>query len=154
MDSQKRRTNDGGDQLEPSLREVVERIADSQPPENLVTRCVELAKSQTPGQRPEPATKRNAPRVATWLIATAVAASIVAAAVLMRPVDDSRYVVQPNPPTIQEDDSRVSEWINESPTLWAYHQTARQSPDELDDLLEAHARDFRVSGTAMSIFGS
>ena len=155
MDSQRPRTNDGDDQLEPSLREVVERIAESQPPENLVTRCVTLAKSQTPDQRPEPASLRTNPRVASWLVAvTAVAASIVAVAVFMRPVEDSRHVVQSNPPSIQEDDSDDFEWINESPTFWVYHQTAQQSPEELDDLLEAHAQDFRVSGPAVSMFGS
>jgi hypothetical protein len=153
MDSQKPRTNDGDDQLDPSLSDVVERIADSQPPEDLVVRCVKVAKSQTPDPRPEPA-KRPSQRAAPWLIAVAIAASIIAAVVLLQPANDSRYVVKPKSPVIQEEEPFDPEWVNESPTLWAYHQTANQSPDELDDLLEAHARDFRVSGPVMSMFGS
>jgi hypothetical protein len=153
MDSRDPSTNDGDDQLDPPLREVVQRIAESQPPEDLVARCVKLAKRQRPDQRPEPA-ERTSPRAATWLIAAAVAASIIAAVVYLRPVDDSREVVQQKPRVIQEEDPFDTEWVNESPTLWAYHQTAQQSPEDLDDLLETHARDFRVSGPAMSLFGS
>ena len=152
MDSRNPRTNGGDDQLHPSLHDVVERIADRQPPDELVARCLELAKSQTPDQRPKPA-RRTSRRGAHWLIAAALAASIVAAVVLLRPADESRYVVVQEPPTIQED-SFDSEWVNESPTLWAYHQKAHQTPDALDDLLEAHAREFNVSGSAMSMFGS
>jgi hypothetical protein len=153
MNSRKTGQNDSDDQLDPSLREVVRRIADSQPPEELVKRCVTLAKSQTPDQRPEPA-KHTSRQAAPWLIAVAIAATIMAVVVLRRPANDPRYVVKPNPPVIHQETSFDSEWVNESPTLWAYHQKSHQTPDALDDLLEAHAREFRVSGPAMSVFGS
>jgi hypothetical protein len=153
MNSGKTRPNDRDDQLDPSLRKVVQRIADRQPPEELVTRCVTLAKSQTPQLRPEPA-RHSSRRAAPWLIAVAIAASIMAMVVLRRPADDSIHVAESNPPVMQEENSFDSEWVSESPTLWAYRRRAHQTPDALDDLLDTHAREFRVSGPAMPAFGS
>lgn len=159
MDSQKPWSNDrdSDDQLDPSLREVVERISVSQPPQDLVARSVKLAKRQVANQHTQPSDRRY--RWATpWLVVLAVATSIVIAVTLwQRPDHDSdepNIAVKSKGATAPEADEFDSDWVNESPTMWAYHQTAGQSSEQLDDLLTAHARDFRVSGPAMSVFGS
>jgi hypothetical protein len=159
MNSQEPWSNKSDDQLDPSLGKVVQRISASEPPADLVVRSMDLAKRHLAAER-RPSVGRRFWRTTPWLVALAVAATIVSAILLWRlpnhGTGQSEFVQTPQPVPKKRAEPSEADWVQQSPTLWAYHQNALDSSEELDGLLADHASRFRVSGPVMSLspFGS
>lgn len=145
--------------LEPTLEKIVGRIAESQPPDELTKRSMDSAKRELAG-RNRIGARRPIPPTWSWGIVLAVATAILVTATLLwlprRDHNGGDLVRKSNSAPVVDTEEFDADWVNQSPTLWAYHQSACRSPEGLDDLLAEHAARFNVSGpvATMSPFGS
>ena len=133
------------DELAPALRGAVERIVSDSPPEDLSQRIIEGLRHHEP-----PAVRHKARRLAVYV---ALAAAACLGGVLLvrqfRPVDvnEGQFTEDEAPVDPAESEEPKLELAADSfpPTLWAYHQAARQSPEDLDSLLDQHAEQLALS---------
>ncbi len=135
-----------GDELSPSLRKAVERVRQSSPSDEVMSRALDQARFRLANEVEQPAVRRPSKYSRRWLLAVA-AAAIAGAVVLLRfpsGINPQREVVRPERPIRPAEEGRT-EPIEELPTLWAYHLSAQRSPEDLDDLLAAHADRYSVS---------
>jgi hypothetical protein len=123
------------DELGSELREAVEAVLYDDPPTDWAEETLESLRQR--GLRTAP---RQSRRFATC-IALAAAASIVAAILSSRPwLADKGPEVVDKPLEHPEEAPAFVQSDAVQPTLWAYQQAVRQSPEALDALLDKHAR--------------
>ena len=137
------------DDLSPRLREAVQRIVRRPAPEGLMRQTIQRLREL------RPAASRVARRRVAAMVALAAAAGIAGAVLLWQFRDRGNGRPQwaqeppPRPPIpVAQERETVTEtparWLDPMPTLWAYHQAARQAPEALDALLERHADQLTV----------
>lgn len=139
------------DELSPGLRKAVDAVLRDGPPEELTRRCLDAARRRRPAKAGRPA------RRAVYLVAFAAAACVAAALLvwqfrgggpgrepIARPPSAPQKVPSPEQPV---------DTPQPSPTWWAYHQAARQSPEALEALLDEHADQLALSGPTSWRFG-
>ncbi len=121
-------------ELGPELRQAVEAVLHDEVPPDWAEETLDKFRRLSPRTAP-----RKSRRFAYW-ISLAAAACIVAIVLLGRSwlSDDGREVVKNPPDRPKEAPPSVQSDVVQ-PTLWAYRQAARQSPETLDELLDRHA---------------
>ena len=150
------------DELGPELRDAVDAVMHDELPTDWASETLEGLRNQPPQHQPFQATPRKTSRRAKLIALAAVAASLVLVVQFERlgmfedvkrlvsnvftgpeipedgnPEDGQGPVDEPpKPPTevvVPADPDTIL------PTLWAYQQAVRQSPEALDALLDEHA---------------
>ncbi|MHC4402671.1 MAG: hypothetical protein ACYTG0_23665 [Planctomycetota bacterium] len=122
------------DELGPELREAVEAVLHDEPSADWAEATLEELRRGSPRTAP-----RRLRRFAVWT--TLAAAACVLAFVLLRVswlFHDGREVGG-DPRERREETPVLARSDLAEPTLWAYQQAARQSPEALDELLDRHA---------------
>ena len=125
-----------GDELSGELRKAVEAVLHDDPPTDWAEET--LASLRQRNVQTAPGRRRH---LAAW-IAVGIAASIVIVILSIRPWSSDRGTsVVEAPPEAPERPPEKPQTDLVRPTLWAYQQAARQSPETLDALLDQHARE-------------
>lgn len=123
-----------GRELGSELREAVQAVLHDEVPPDWAEETLKRLRRHSPRTAP-----RRSPRFDAW-IALAAAAGIVAVVLLggSRLLEDGQEVGSQSPQRREETPVVVQSDVVQ-PTLWAYRQAARQSPEALDELLDKHA---------------
>ena len=150
------------DELGPGLREAVDAVMHDEPPADWVSETLERLRDQQPHHHQFQATPRKTSRRAKLIALAAVAASLVLVVQFERlgrfedvkqfvsevftgpeipedgdPEDWQGSVDEPSKPRIEVVVLADPDTI--LPTLWAYQQAVRRSPEALEALLDEHA---------------
>jgi hypothetical protein len=126
--------NDPQEPLSPALCDAVAEILARPVPEELSRRVLEAVRQQVP-----PKTRRPIGRLA--LVALLATAASIGVALLGWRLLGSRApgpIPGPSGPPAVAHDPAVP--VAPLPTLWAYQQAAKESPEALESLLDRHAR--------------
>jgi hypothetical protein len=127
------------DELGPELRKAARAVASDAPPKDLLERAVAAARRVAmPGVQPRPQAPhaRRRHRWVGWSTVGCASVAAVASAWFFAP----GFKTGPVPPTEIVAPALPPASRRELPTAWAYHEALCRSPEDLDALLDRHAR--------------
>ena len=141
------------DDLGPRLREAVERILGDRAPEGLMEQTIDRLRQRRPSARR--VSRRRLVGVVALAAAASIAGLLLVWQLLGRGNGREQWAREPEPPrpieAPREPDRTPKEPaqpLEPLPTLWAYHQAARQAPEKLERLLDYHADQLAVADPA------
>ena len=139
-----RNEDPSSEELSPRLREAIGRIVDVPPPKELLDRS--LQRAQRSSAQP---VRRRRRQVAVWvaLAAAACVSGVAYLGSLDRSGDPTAEIKDdPDSPSDTPSPDVPRHELRSSPTLWAYHRAAQQSPEALAELLDEHADQMATTG--------